>query len=275
MRNRVKKGHLKSAQLLNYEGHTFTTRFVHALIPKEFYHDSPGNFEKILAYLSTNARSCAEVGVEFEGRTFWACFVGCKGDMPFLVKAGRLERSFYNLPKQPTSKKPGRGICHLCLAGTAGVMFEDSSDGASHNLTVGEVAPWTTRPSMLVNAHDVSLPESFFQFDIWHCWHLGEGRNLVCTGMALFLDDVVQASSIPEALAQLFDDYCSFCQRARRQRYLLAFRKDFFHLEASNFPRGSWTKGNLTTSLVKWMVDYLDRHAEQVQPGSLLEGLAA
>lgn len=270
-RNKVRK--LQHAQNMNYSGHTFATRFVHSIMPKEYYFKEPENFHRVVDAVCKDARQCTDMGITYTGIKHWVAFIGCKGDAPFLVKVGRLNRSFYNLPKRPSSKKPSTGVCHLCSAGVPGIPFEDVGDNALHNITIGDTRPWEQTPGILCSTHEPSLPESFFRYDIWHCWHLGEGRNLVASGMALCLDLVVD-SSIPAKLDQLYQDYVSFCRRAHLQIYVLQFSKEFFHLEPSDFPKGSWTKGNLTTSLVKWMRNFLQRNQCQIEPGSLVAGLA-
>ena len=276
-RKKVLKPMLKfKRQEMNYKGHTFATHFVHAVMPKEAYFKDPENFHSVLNFLAADATHGVEEGLTHLGEHYWFACIGLKGDAPFLVKAGRLQRSFYNLPKKPLSQtqqrksKAPNGICHLCMAGSShDLPFEDCSDGACHNTTLGDVKPWDRMPGVLVCPHDPLLPEGYFFFDPWHLFHLGEGRNLVSCGMQLILP-LAEGTNVDSKLQCLFEDYSQWCQRSRRQKYLIQFRKDFFHLEEGDFPRGTWTKGNLTTSLLKWLRNFTWRRREDIVEGSLL-----
>ena len=133
-------------QQMNYAGHSFAIRMVHAVLPKIFYHQNQAGVLSIFKAFAEDARLCAEQGqVDSRGVRRFLVVLGCKGDLPFLHKAGQLRRSFYNLPKRPGALC--RGICHLCQAGQANVQFEDVSEGARHNMTVGVETPWVEPPS--------------------------------------------------------------------------------------------------------------------------------
>ena len=259
-------------QEMNYVGHTYTTRFMLSCLPKATYSDSKV-FYDMLEALSEDLSLLATDGlVGLDGKTRWFAPVACKGDMPFLVKAGRLERSFYNQPKHGDAKnrKQPVGICHLCQAGQVDTPFEDLSLTADWIYTQGFQCPWKSLPEMLQNCcHNTDAPETFFHYDPWHCWHLGEGRGLACNAVALILD-VTPGANLGDKIDALFADYKHYCKLRSLQVFVSRFTKDMFGLTGSDYPAGSWVKGNFTTSILKWICDYLTSRKNSFQEGSLL-----
>lgn len=101
-------------------------------------------------------------GIEslIDGKQFLVAVLHIKGDWPFLVKIGELNRSFHNAPKRASSNKNCTGICHLCEAGRPGVPFEDLRADGEWQFTVGTVTPWIRNPVVLQSPHDSAFPES-------------------------------------------------------------------------------------------------------------------
>lgn len=65
---------------------------------------------------------------------------GIKGDWPFLIEAGRLQRHFRRAPKRGQSSMQAEGICHLCMAGYDQFPFVDVSDAPRFEATMGRAA---------------------------------------------------------------------------------------------------------------------------------------
>ena len=263
-------------QEMNYAGHTYTTRFILSCLPKATYSpDSKVFYDMIDAICEDFSLLATDglLGLDRERR--WFAPVACKGDMPFLVKAGRLERSFYNQPKhgEAKKKKVPVGICHLCQAGQDGTPFEDLSLTAEWVYTQGFQCPWRSLPEMIQNCcHNTSAPETFFAYDPWHCWHLGEGRGLACNAVSMMVD-MTPGPNLPAKLDALFADYKAYCKLHSLQAFVTRFTKEMFSLGSNDYPAGSWVKGNFTTSILKWIGAYLTSHKNSFQNDSLLAKL--
>ena len=273
-RKKRKLDHQLTEQQLNYAGATHVTRYLMATLPKQYYEAADSQvFERLLEELSKDIGRLSREGLlcEDTGLRYWISPLCIKGDWPFLHKVAGLERSFYSQPKRERAARPCRGICHFCLAGRDGIPFEDCSQGAEWQYTMGIEKPWSKRPVILdFLTHDPTFEEIFFMCDPWHTWHLGEGRNLACNCIKLLLD-ITPGRNVDVRLAHLFTTYREFCRRARVQCYANRFSSNLFGLVASDFPTGSWTKGNFTTSLVKWLADYLSAQRNNFVRGSLLD----
>ena len=275
-RNRKRKLlHRGKEQQMNYTGNTYASRLLLAMLPKAVYDLHPDSFYRLVEIISKDICSLAEDGLKGpDGLQYWCVSLYTKGDWPYLCKIGRLTRSFRNMPKQASSKKDCTGICHLCLAGRPRIPFEDYSKNGVWQFSVQEEEPWQLRPEILRCPHDESFPETFFAIDPWHSFHLGEGRNLVANAVQLMLD-FVDGDSVDQQLNLLYLDYKQYCKRNSNQVYALRFTKELFSLNKNDYPTGSWTKGNLTTSLVKWVAYFFRSKRNTFAEGSLHMKLAA
>ena len=259
-------------QQMNYSGASHITRLLLSVLPK-FYYDQTRTdhvYESLMDFLSADIGNLVRTGVTGpDGLQYYVAMISCKGDWPFLHKVAGLNRSFYNQPKQAQASRACSGICHLCLAGRPEYPFEDLSPSCEWQFSLGVERPWIREPVLLKNIpHDESFPELFFHPDPWHSWHLGEGRNLVCNAMKLLLE-ITPGRNVDVRLEYLFGQYKSFCSRERTQCYCTKFTENLFGLTATDYPSGSWTKGNFTTSLVKWVTAYLHDQRNNFLPGSL------
>lgn len=272
-RNRQREARVQS---MNYKGHPLCTRLLLGILPKEFYEADNECYFSLVERLCEDFSEMITDGVLGEdGKRYTAAVLFCKGDLPFLHKVGRLWRSFYNAPKRESSARDCTGVCHLCDAGVAGVPYEDLSMEGGWTLTFGTTTPWTTYPELLQHCHHIrNFPATFFAFDPFHCFHLGEGRNLIANCMKMILP-IAPGGNIDAKLDSLFADYKSYCRMNKCQAYASRFNGQLFRIVGNEFPTGSWTKGNFTTSLVKWMDHYLNSRVNSFQPDSLLAKAAA
>jgi hypothetical protein len=264
---------MQETQQMNYTGATHCTRFLLSVLPKFYYDQTDKAFHSMVDFITRDIGNLTKKGVAGpDGLSYYVAIISIKGDWPFLHKVGGLRRSFYNQPKRSEAKKACVGICHWCQAGQPGIPFEDLSPNCEWQFTLGVETPWVEQPIVLKNlCHDRSFPESFLHPDPWHGHHLGEGRNFVCNIMRLLLD-ITPGRNVDIRLDTLFNEYRSFCQRAHTQCYCTKFTENLFGVKSPNdFPNGSWTKGNFTTSLVKWVASYLQSKRNTFHPGSLLE----
>ena len=268
--------HQLTEQQLNYIGLTAVTRILLAVIPKQYYEAGDGEgFHIVLEHLAKDIGRVSREGIVLDGVRYWACPISMKGDWPFLHKSASLTRSFYNQPKKGQAAKPCVGICHLCLAGQETgdipIPFEDVSHSAEWQFHMGVEKPWIERPVILnYLTHDPDFEESFFAPDIWHSWHLGEGRGFSCN-MVKLLSETVPGRNLELRLAFLFENYREFCRRQGVQVYATRFTPALFNIVSNDFPSGGWTKGNFTTSLVKWLSWYLNFHRNEFPRGGYLD----
>lgn len=257
---------------MNYIGSTYCTRFCLAVLPKTSYGENDSAFHCLLEKLSEDMSLVTSEGLLGpDGRKYWAAPIAMKGDWPFLAKAGQLQRSFHNQPKHGHAKKtkPCPGVCHLCEGGKPSIPFEDLSIFAEWQFHMGVIPPWDSIPNFILNCcRDVSYPETFLAPNPWHTWHLGEGRNFCSNAIALITSTMPQGN-IDAKLDALYEQYRQYCRRNQRQTYASKFTKELFNVKGTEYPTGGWTKGNFTTSLMKFVEFYLHRHEKEFEPDSL------
>ena len=99
----------------------------------------------------------------FAGEIFRIAILGCKGDWPYLQKAGNLNRCYSTAAKRGDSKKV-HGICHRYMAGLPQFPPEQLDSTRPEWLkSVGIQLPWNTTPPLLKHLlHDRSNPATFF-----------------------------------------------------------------------------------------------------------------
>ncbi|CAK9043468.1 unnamed protein product [Durusdinium trenchii] len=90
---------------LNSSKHSYTTRLLTTLLPSNWYAKKDASINAILQALAHDLTQLLDVGITVCGKQqrFYAAYVACKGDWPWLRKAYALYSGF-------TSKR----ICHLC-----------------------------------------------------------------------------------------------------------------------------------------------------------------
>ena len=253
---------------LNFLGDTYLTHFLSAVLPISLYNEQPESFHQVLAVLAEDFIQLFYEGLLVEGKRFYISVLGCKGDAPYLVKAGRFERSFTRRPVQRSSKKPSQGICHLCLAGkenhTFAVPFEEY--GVEHPAwlaTVGQEKPYQT-PSefevipFLKDGAEEGL-EQFFQFDLFHNLHLGLGKCFAASAVCLCMELI--DASISGAFEILTCDFQDYCKKNHESPYHKKLSASLFGVEGGfqELPDAAWNKGDFTRLILQWFADYCSR----------------
>ena len=203
---------------INLQGHSFTTRFLTGVMPKQMYRDSLDVFDNFMVHTMSSLESLYYQGLQLpHGRVPRFLVVGLKGDLPFLAKAGHLNRTFSNIrkaPERPTSK-PLVGCCWMCGAGSPNIPFEDFGTAPRWLGTCGanNALPWHSMPPWFdhVPAHVHEDRGSFFKLDILHIYHLGVGRDFGGSSLTVLLDEVYQGDSLPAKLQAMNVDLRRFC----------------------------------------------------------------
>ena len=130
--------------------------FIHLLPTKEDYRDNSEAYRQLLEIVVRSVDHASRQGIRLSsGEIVYLIPLGNKGDWPYLVTqrdkfqnvcfppmitleghdsigvffskatSANMNRSYRNVPKAGSSKKPCTGICHICLAGRPGLDYED------------------------------------------------------------------------------------------------------------------------------------------------------
>lgn len=259
--NSSRKKRPYKAMRLNYVGSSWSTRFVTATLPKMFKDETA--FQEILTFIKNDALDLLYNGVsDSDGNTYRIAILQCCGDWQFLVKAGSLARSFSSVEKRPRGQHAcPRGICHYCAAGQLHVPFEDFSTNAAWVRTqfARDDQPFVTRPTLLDLPHEEGYAARFFTFDLWHCWHLGLGKAFLGSVLAL-MSERMPGGNIDLRFSNLSDKFLSWAEEAKITPYIGGLSKETIQWpDKKSYPNGHWNKGHTTTTLMKFVVWYLQR----------------
>ena len=260
----------------NFEGHTFTNRFMIATLRKKDYaQDNPPTWDALMQCIAEESRYMWEVGVSAGGSDrYWGVVISICGDWPFLHKCGGFSRSFNNIQKKVQVRTAPAGICHLCQAGQTNVEFEQVATRRPKWMQTQFVQdPFLTPTPFATNLlHEPGMLPAVWSFDFFHCMHLGVLKHYLGSVLAL-LSEEEHHGSIDDRFAALSDSYKDWCRQNGRRCYMAKLTKESISWSTSSlFPTGTWHKGQLTTVLM----EYVDARfsAANFDQGSLL-GLAA
>ena len=156
-----------------------------------------------------------------------AC-TGIKGDWPFLIAAGHLERHSRRAPKQGGSDNlagQGAGVCHLCCGGIGGIAYEDFSSQPQWEPSMQSAAaqvPWHS----LGPFHDLpASPECrpfLFRPDVVHSFHLGHGRYFISSSLVV-LQAYETGSSVEARFGALTSKWLAYCKKRKATQLVFAF----------------------------------------------------
>lgn len=259
--NSSRKKRPYKAMRLNYVGSSWSHRFVTATLPKMFKDEAA--FQEILTFIKNDALDLLYNGVsDSDGNKYRIAVLQCCGDWQFLVKAGNLARSFSSVEKRPRGQHAcPRGICHYCHAGQLHIPFEDFSTNAAWVRTqfARDDQPFVTRPTLLDLPHEEGYAARFFTFDLWHCWHLGLGKAFLGSVLAL-MSERMPGGNIDLRFSNLSDKFLSWAEEAKITPYIGGLSKETIQWpDKKSYPNGHWNKGHTTTTLMKFVVWYLQR----------------
>ena len=268
---------------INLQGHSFTTRFLTGVMPKQMYRDSLDVFDNFMVHTMSSLESLYYQGLQLpHGRVLRFLVVGLKGDLPFLAKAGHLNRTFSNIrkaPERPTSK-PLVGCCWMCGAGSPNIPFEDFGTAPRWLGTCGanNALPWHSMPPWFdhVPAHVHEDRGSFFKLDILHIYHLGVGRDFGGSSLTVLLDEVYQGDSLPAKLQAMNDDLRRFCTSTNRQIHFKNLTRELLGCAGSSkYPTGHWSKASDTPVLVQFVFWILQQHPAEVAQSRMLQVMSS
>lgn len=250
---------------LNYIGNTWTNHYIQCCMPIALYGEQP---EALFHMLDLQAKEFSKLfweGLLYGNSKFYICCIAIKGDSPFISKAGQFNRAFTRRPTRASSKTPCQGVCHLCMAGCEDfaypVPFEQYGDEFPAWLdTMGLVKPYTTAsPLLQIPFHRGGTTEALFQFDLFHNWHQGVGKNFASSAIAVCLELIDE--TIPRAFEEITEDFKSYCLKKKESPYHKKITVSLLGLEAGfkSCPDASWSKGDFTRLISQWFDDFCKR----------------
>ena len=254
---------------LNFLGKTWSTNFIFASVLQTVTAECPEAIPELVEQYAADVRMLLYTGIfSRDGQTHVTfAHIGTKGDLPALVRLGSLKRSFYNVPRGPSSKKACQGICHLCLAGREGqdaLPFEDVGPGAGWVATIAQSIPWNNTPAILAG-----LPLSaedqikFFNTDLWHNAHLGVVKHFTASAyVAIVESDLgsLPAGSVETKFRWISNIYKAYFRSMRVTPLVSEINRDTLNFPASTAsPIGKWSKGSASTEMMMFL-DYFCRN---------------
>ena len=252
---RLKRSREEGRLHVNFAGHTFLTRYVVNTMHKNEYAKNPSFFHDMIDSVALDLEHLLHHGIvdKTTGKVWRFCVIGVKGDMPYLQKVGMLIRSWNTGVKRGETRTRPKGVCHLCLAGTLGVVAEDVSDRPGWFPTVGAQEPWLHRPPLLKHLpFDKDHPGSYFRADLWHCVHLGIGKSFISSAIILSLP-VVPRSNNEDRFKWLTAHYKRWCKANHVTAFVARLTEYLVSLRDPSGTVGQWSKGSLTTQLMRWL----------------------
>ena len=248
---------------VNLQGHSFTTRFLAGVMTKQTYKSNPEHFDMFLKVVFEDLESLYYNGISVrDDCTLRFLVLGLKGDLPFLTKAGHLNRTFMNIRKGPAgpNSKPLTGCCWMCAAGSSAVPFEEFTRSPAWLQTVGpnNELPWATIPDFMEHVpHVLEDKGSFFKLDLLHVYHLGIGRDFAASSLVVALNLIYQGA-IPDRLASMNRHLKQYLKESRKQVHFKLLTRDLLGYNSErSFPAGHWNKAFDTPVLIEfvgWLV---------------------
>jgi hypothetical protein len=196
--------------------------------------------------------------------------IGVKGDFPFQIKTGGLNRHWLRAARKKNASS-GAGVCWLCMGGNdAGGPWEDFNVNARWS-TVQPQEPWASRPTLLRLFHNVSEPEAFFRPDIWHCYHGGAGKLFVASALAEAL--ALFDGSMDNRVEQMAEALRTWAKKPGNQLpHSGQFCKERIQLTSYQvLPDASWSKFNDTYVYHRFLEWLLMENLEQVSDNETLK----
>ena len=256
--HRASEGRPYAKLELNFLGHTYTTRFLFAALNKKSYCDDNADvFPLLMEEATKDLRKLLTEGLTNRyGERFYGALVHITGDWPFLQKSGSLVRTFNNVDKKANAqnKQAPKGVCHLCRAGQIGYPYEQVETRRPHWLsTMYTSSPFRDTPPFLDLPHVKPEAPALWAFDIWHCWHLGVGRNFVGSVLAIY-STLEEGGSVEDRFDSLTKRYRIWCQTQKRTALLTKITKESIQWpNTKSFPTATWHKGDITRVMMLWI----------------------
>jgi hypothetical protein len=183
----------RRAEEINFSQLSIRTRFLFSVMLGQTYLGAKHKNRPLHALVerfATELRSCFEQPIEVDDagvpRRLSFVLLGTKGDLPALMKLGRLERHFL---RDCWRKDKGAGICHLCLGGQNNKPWHLVDYHSMCKLKEDMTDPWPLKPELLQHIpHSPGHAAEFFRLDVFHTFHKGvlgdAAANIIVSGVS-------------------------------------------------------------------------------------------
>ena len=188
----AKVGHRQDLRV-NMVGVSCVTRFLFSVMKATLYNRSPCVFEALVEQYSKHCEELFASGVRLWHAgmnryiTIFPTFLFAKADWPWHKKWGNLVRTHHQSISQPGR---GKGICHLCMAGSP--AYSDWGRIAGSWLCEESLErpspPWTREPRLVALCQSSSLWSKtwWFRPDLFHTLHKGVCAELAGSAIVSF-----------------------------------------------------------------------------------------
>ncbi|CAL1141491.1 unnamed protein product [Cladocopium goreaui] len=253
-------------------GREAAARFLLAAVPKVLYSWDNDEVWQDLMQLATDEANF----MFYEGVLDGTCRRGkfnmallfISGDWPWLADSGNLARSYRNVQKKKNQQRH-LGICHMCAAGQTGYDFEEINSRQPQWLRTmftldcfseGGPPPFADLP------HVPGRLAELWRFDAFHTLHLGVCKIFLSSSLAL-LSELQPESAIDDRFASLSALYLSWCKTHSERPWVSKLTKELLNWPSTTvFPTGSWHKGALSTTLMRWFQFRFEREGSNWPP---------
>ena len=184
---------------------------------------------------------------------------GGQGDLDWHRQVYTLLRSYAHVGTKYTGH-----ICHACLAGGTGPLFEDYSEQPAWTTTTFMQRPWNPNgpvPS-LCEIPSFPAPEELIQLDPFHVVKMGIGRS-IAGGVLVFLirqkyfDFPGSTQNFKDRLQRAHASFRLYCISQKKYPSLRSFTKAFLNMKSLASAPWVATKGADTTLMLQWLLFYV------------------
>lgn len=246
---------LARKQFTNFKGHTFLSRWILFGAGGWLYKRHPHIVDEILQVITGNLKTLFDEGFDLDGAPMFGAVLAIKGDMDFHKKTMSLSRSYANL-----GDRNDISMCHSCMAGSPGCRFEDFSEAPEWEATMHLERPWPQdNPPVLAQLpYNELCPEELLQWDMFHVFRLGVGRDLVGGILIIllrlgFMDYAGSTTNIVDRLTRAHSCFALWCHANSLSPGLRSFTKAYFNLKSLMSAPWASSKGSDTVLLLRWL----------------------
>ena len=135
-------------------------------------------------------------------------------------------------------------------------IFQDHQ-GGSRQLT--GLTPFHTLPPLLQGVPlNRDWKTKFFNFDIWHIFHLGIAKGWIGSSLVVIIESDIPVlsgqRSVEAKFGQLTDMYKHFCRSNKLAMWVSELsRESLSWPQSSANPLGAWNKGSASTTLMLFL----------------------
>ena len=255
---------------INLQGNSGATRFLFGVVSSLVAKTDPQIFDDLMEKWSESLKSLFDEGFQAAGSTWRVMILGFTGDSPFVKKVGKTNRSFHNVRKFFSSRKPQKGCCWLCHAGHEvpehGIaipfehlgLFEPEWLKTCH---LNNPLPWDGNGGailqyMLLDKADTAA--AFFKPDLFHIWHAGVGQDFTASALMHAIKVIYAQRGVARDLECLNSDLRSWMQSTHKRLHCGFLTEDLLGYSSTReFPEGKWLKNSDTSTVLKFLIHLL------------------